>query len=285
MLLLAAGAALPWGAADGEDLLVFRRGWVYHFSPEGERRLVQAEEGSRSPDGHHAVCLNGQALFVVEIRTGKAVWLTGPEAGARQPVWSPRGDQIAFVAVPGGGEPELRLVHPDGSEPRTLVAQGAEKRLTFFGLTWSPDGGSLIFHDLHHIYRVTLEGKTATTTPVEQITGEPYCVSSSDRFVQSPADPRVLAYTRAVGGPRLFERRFGEPKSGLFLYHAGSRTSKRLTPPDLLATSPAWSKDGAQIYFSGYYGRDRAAAPLRVYRIRPDGTGLAEVTRGERPSP
>lgn len=49
------------------------------------------------------------------------------------PLWSPRGDQIVYWRGRVGGEPELRLVHPNGTGQRLLVRAGG-------GAHWSHDG-------------------------------------------------------------------------------------------------------------------------------------------------
>jgi len=62
------------------------------------------------------------------------------------------------------------------------------------------------------------------------------------------------------------------------------KTRNRLTPVDLLAIDPVWSRDGKFIYFSGYRDREgRVAYPFKIYRIGRDGSGLVQIVSGENP--
>jgi hypothetical protein len=53
-----------------------------------------------------------------------------------QPVWSPRGDRIAYAGVGG-----VIVIRPDGSDPRVVAEYG-------YNMTWSPDGNQILYiHD------------------------------------------------------------------------------------------------------------------------------------------
>ena len=61
--------------------------------------------------------------------------------GARYgtPVWSPRGDLIAFTKI-GGGRFRIGVMRPDGSGERLLTDSWADE-----GPTWSPNGRVIMF--------------------------------------------------------------------------------------------------------------------------------------------
>jgi hypothetical protein len=80
------------------------------------------------------------------------------------------------------------------------------------------------------------------------------------------------------------EQAISATNTAIFIYDQRAKTRKRLTPVDLLAMDPVWSRDGNFIYFSGYRDREgRAAYPFKIYRIARDGTGLTQIAAGETP--
>ncbi len=83
-------------------------------------------------DGEPVPCTTGPA---------KVCKLTA-ERGDAHPVWSPRGDWIAYSRRVGDVS-AIHLVKPDGSEHRKLTAPGADT-LDMWP-TWSPNGRSLAF--------------------------------------------------------------------------------------------------------------------------------------------
>ena len=114
---------------------------------------------SLSPDGAQAVASvtrysmetnkSQSQLWLLSTLGGAPRALTNagsPDSKDGQPQWSPRGDQIAFIArreQEGGKdeEPQLYLIAPDGGEARRLgqVATGVE------AFKWFPDGKRIAF--------------------------------------------------------------------------------------------------------------------------------------------
>jgi Tol biopolymer transport system component len=88
-------------------------------------------------------------LLRVDLSAGTISDLTGPldnvEDGYAE--WSPQGDWIAFTRRPSGQlvGAQVWLVRPDGSEAHAITNDPA---LHHGGLSWSPDGRSLLFHCL-----------------------------------------------------------------------------------------------------------------------------------------
>ena len=103
-----------------------------------------------------------------------------------------------------------------------------------------------------------------------------------------PADPQFLAFTMEVEAPPAFSKVFADEFPGicaLFLYDDRRKTRTRLTPKDMWASHPCWSRDGRYIYFEGYrQPHYQEAEPFRIYRINRDGRGLQEMTKGRDPS-
>ena len=96
------------------------------FSPDG-RRIVYRTAG---PDG--------QGLRIMNLADRSVTPLTAEYDNF--PVWSPRGDLIAFVRNIGG-DFEVMTVHPNGKDVSQLThTHGNEAHLA-----WSPDGERLLF--------------------------------------------------------------------------------------------------------------------------------------------
>jgi hypothetical protein len=89
-----------------------------------------------SPDGRRLVVESGDSLVVVRANG----LIERPITGGREPDWSPRGPEIAFVDDRAGSD-DLYLVQPSGRGLRRLTsAPGSEH-----APAWSPDGSRLAF--------------------------------------------------------------------------------------------------------------------------------------------
>jgi Tol biopolymer transport system component len=119
-------------------------------------------------------------------------------------------------------------------------------------------------------------------TPLDKITGSREMITSSDWFIPSPKDENILVFTQLVPGTKLFENTFGEPNTALFIYNLKEDKKTRLTPENMFAVDPIWSINGENIYFTGYYDKNgRENYPFRIFKIKIDGSGLTEITKGE----
>ena len=285
------------GAAQVSDALVFgNREWIYYLAPDSStpRRLARGNFPALSPDRRRvAYCAPTNtavsapaagALMLFDLTSGKTAALFRSAAWCAHPRWSPNGERISFTLALASGQRELRLIAPDGARNQKLFTGGDQGVDDIFNPLWAPDGESLYFQDMTNLVQVSTSGQVVGKTPLGTIMGDKEAVTSSDSFVPSPNDPNLFAYTRSVPGTRLFERTFGEPNTALFLYDVRAKTRRRLTPMDLLAMDPVWSRDGRYLYFAGYRDREgRAAYPFKIFRIGSDGTGLTQVAVGETP--
>lgn len=95
-----------------------------------------------SPDGTHIVYRtagpDGEGLRIMNLADGSVTVLT--DQYDNFPLWSPRGDRIAFVRNIAG-DFEVMTVHPDGKDVTRLThTHGNEAHLA-----WSPDGERILF--------------------------------------------------------------------------------------------------------------------------------------------
>ncbi|GEM_PF-2087620 len=131
---------------------------IYLVNADGteKRRLTSAPLGaggpSWSPDGKKIVFgAAGQIYTIHADGTGQRPILNA----AFGPVWSPRGDAIAYWPSSGG----LGIVNPDGSGQRRIAGQDASQ--TSGSMSWSPDGSRIAF-----LGRVLISGDRATVTSI-----------------------------------------------------------------------------------------------------------------------
>jgi Tol biopolymer transport system component len=98
---------------------------------------------SYSPDGqriaYRSMGPEGNGLRIMNLKDGSVTPLT--EEYDNFPVWSPRGDLIAFVRRFGGDNFEVFTIRPDGRDLRRLT----DSRGNDAHPAWSPDGEKIMF--------------------------------------------------------------------------------------------------------------------------------------------
>src|SRR5262249_43969328 len=78
--------------------------------------------------------------------------------------WSPRGDWLVFVAA-RHGRIDLRLVAPDGGNPRTLITDG-------YGACWSGDGNWVYcMRGVGQLLKVSIDDATIVQVRTERAAG------------------------------------------------------------------------------------------------------------------
>ena len=251
-------------------------------TPPGENGLIaftRNADASGSTGSIYIINANGKG----ERRVTRA------PAGARdtQPDWSPDGSRIVFERQNEDKPWDIFSVEPDGSgltqiEPRCPANIPADQICGEEGNpAWSPDGERIAFNyaygKLKFIAGVEwIEvGSLAVMNPdgsdVRQLTQLKRPTSSEDgQPVWSP-NGKQIAFVRlnSTAKPRN--------RQAVFVINANGTGVHRVTAWRLDAGDhPDWSPDGKWILFrspesGGFAGTD-------LYRIRPDGTGLQQLT-------
>jgi hypothetical protein len=150
---------------------------------------------------------HGSSFDLVEIDADATNYLDGPngvqntsaEIFDSDPVWSPDGNEIAYVKKVGQAE-NVWLMRPDGAAQRQVTSDGGEKA----SLSWQPKGARLVYVEDGGVFTL-LEGDS----PVRIATGGEPVWSPDDSTIAfvgtqySPFPPSGSAPTWWPEGPRL----------------------------------------------------------------------------------
>jgi len=110
------------------------------YSPDGRQIVFNSDRGG------------SQQIYTMDANGGNVTRISFGTGNYGTPVWSPRGDLIAFTKMTGG-EFYIGVMHPDGSGERTLSESYLEE-----GPTWSPNGRVIAF------YKQTRSGRARVYT-------------------------------------------------------------------------------------------------------------------------
>ena len=244
---------------------------------------------------------DGHLRIVRADGTGGHIAVPGVDAlGATNEVvagdWSPDGGRISFTRVDRKTDPfraTLWVAKSDGSGARQVFACTDPCRRAGLG-AWSP-GGDRLTYVLTEIDPVT---KAPTRNAVEVVTlatgQRRVVVESKDPLVQysfprwSPDARRIVvqidhAPAQSQGGNSDVAL---TPAVGVLDLALPRNQSPRVLAPKLAATYPDWSWPSDTILFSTN-GPDAGSpddAERNLWTVRPDGSGLRQVTRFAAPA-
>ncbi|MBN1298047.1 PD40 domain-containing protein [bacterium] len=190
-----------------------------------------------SPDNRQlAFSLQGD-IWTVSTDGGAARRLTVHAADDRSPAFCPDGHTLAFSSNRHGNY-DVYTMDSNGSEPRRITFDSADDRVTQF----SPCGEWIIFESVR-------EFREHTTWKVRRSGGQPVhlCPLESSDGKLSP-DGRMFVYQKGLGSMYRLGYR-GPGARDLWLYSIPDQTTRRVTQTAWNEMFPAWSPDGATIYF------------------------------------
>lgn len=206
----------PWAETKWED--VSSRARSVTLSPTGKRAVMEAR---------------GE-IFTVPVENGDARNMTqSSDAADRAPIWSPKGDKIAWFSDADGKGYALMITSQDGLSPVMNIAIDESKFA--WEPTWSPDGKHIAFVDDDvRIRIVDIEAGTIKTADV----GGNNLERGSMGLSWSP-DSKWLAYAKS--GTNNFRQ--------IKLWSLKDNSIEVLTNSFADAFSPCWDLDKEHLYF------------------------------------
>ena len=222
------------------------------------------------------------------------VWLVHPDGSGehqvltdvaddvRYPAWSPDGERLVVASIGGPIERlyEYDLATATSRVPISCDACAADEP------SYSPDGKRLLFvlYDGGFVFSENVGGEVPADCGLaiqDLATGE---ISRLTSNTEPPCDREYGPRWSPDGLQIVYSRdpyEAGRPKgTSVYVIDADGTNERRLTGPSLPMGEAAWSPDGAWIVLSSYplFEFGEAPAPSNIYRIRPDGTGLEQLT-------
>jgi len=209
-------------------------------------------------------------LFLFNLATGERRRITTPVAqdvsfGDFSPVFSPDDQHIAFVRSRSLGIDDVYVMPASGGEPQRLTADNAR----LFGLTWMPDGQSLVFASKRigsfALWRVSIADGSLEDLGV------------SGDLVASPAvspDGKRLAFVEVLKNVNLWRFDTSEAR-------ASSPNPIELVASAKIETGAQYSPDGKKIAFESTQSGDPeiwicdsdGANPTQLTNLRGPVTG------------
>ena len=181
LLVAAAGAACAGEGSIAYTRKVAGKSYIFVAGTDGAnaRRAVAADYGGNlSPDGSRIVFESdrggNQQLYVMSAGGGGATRISFGSGRYSTPVWSPRGDLIAFTRQSGSGF-AIGVMKPDGSGERILT-EGFHNE----GPTWAPNGRVIMFYRDSggpnggpQLWSVDLTGRNEQRVPTPNFASDP----------------------------------------------------------------------------------------------------------------
>jgi tricorn protease len=201
--------------------------------PQFKKVAGMIRSAELSPSGVRAAFEARGEIFTVPAEKGDYRNLTqSPGAHDRSPVWSPDGDQLAWLSD-ASGEYQLMIGAPTGAtKPRAIPLPST----AFFSApAWSPDGTQILLQD-NHLNLWTLDVATGRTAKIDTDT---YADPGRDFDATWSPDSRWIAYSKSLTSHLR----------AIFVYSLAEKKTYQLSDGLADSISPAFDAGGKYLYF------------------------------------
>jgi tricorn protease len=232
--------------------------------------LPSFAEPGISPDGAEIAFVSGGDIWTVPSAGGEARLLVSNPATESRPLYSPSGDQLAFVSTRTGNGDVYVLTFRTGALRRLTFDDGSD---VLDG--WSKDGHWIYFSSTSHdiagmndIFRIPVEGGTPTAISADRYVNEYFAAPSPDGT--------TVAFTaRGLASSQWWRKGHSHiDESEIWLLDDGATKSyKRVTDGGAKQMWPMWAADGRTLF----YVSDRSGAQ-NIWKQEP-GKPAVQVTR------
>ncbi len=184
-----------------------------------------------SPNGKRAIFESRGEIFTVPKENGTWRNITNSsDAADRSPIWSPKGDKIAWFSDKSG-EYQLMIADQDGDN---VTAIALPNPTFYFRPDWSPDGKHIAYTDTDfNIWVLNLE-----TKKTQKIATDRYAHPNRSMNPQWSPDSDWIAYAKQN------DSHF----KSIFAYQLSTGKTVQVTDPIADAISPVWDASGKYIY-------------------------------------
>jgi Tol biopolymer transport system component len=198
-----------------------------------------------SPDGTRLAIATPSDVWTYDVARAALSRLTTDAAADTAPLWTPDSQRLFFTST-RAGYPELFWRPADGSGSDQRFLTRAKDILELRAMSWSPDGTRLLFTE-----QTSSRQRAVWQMAMNQPSDNRLLMSVSSYPAISP-NGRWIAYESAASGrPEIYVERYPELGNRQQISTDGGRI-------------PLWSRDGRELFFSGYPTQEMFAVRVQT---------------------